>query len=293
MASDAGGRTEFVRAGPLLPGAVASTVGYHSEGQQPGLHRGLPSPYLTFIFSLDEPIVTGESLDHAHGPGAHRNDILVAGLHTRPAYVVRPSGESGIQLAVHPLASRALFGVPAGDLVPLTLEGSDVLGRTCEQLRARLVDEPTWEARFALLGRYVRARVESAGTAARPRDELAEAWTWMGRHGGAGSMDGLARHVALSGRQLSTLFRREVGLGPKAISRLMRFNRATQRIAATLSAERALSLADTAYRCGFSDQSHLVRDFQQFAGTSPSAWIAEERRNIQAGGHRNGAESEA
>lgn len=128
MGPDEAGPMEFVRAGPILPGQIASTIGYRSAGQQPDIHRGLPSPYLTFIFSLEAPIVTGESLEHARGPDPYRNDIILAGLHTRPAYVVQPSGEAGIQLAVHPLASRALFGVPASELGPLTLEASDVLG---------------------------------------------------------------------------------------------------------------------------------------------------------------------
>ena len=49
----------FHAAPSLLPGLVASTVGYSDHGAPPGLHRGLPSPYLTFIFSFADPIVTG------------------------------------------------------------------------------------------------------------------------------------------------------------------------------------------------------------------------------------------
>ncbi|WP_251021767.1 hypothetical protein [Streptomyces sp. ISL-98] len=44
---------EFVRAAPRLDGMVVSAVGYRTEGERPGLHRSLPSPYLTLIFSLD------------------------------------------------------------------------------------------------------------------------------------------------------------------------------------------------------------------------------------------------
>jgi AraC-like DNA-binding protein len=34
---------------------------------------------------------------------------------------------------------------------------------------------------------------------------------------------------------------------------------------------------------GYYDQPHLVREFQALAGCSPTAWIAEEFGNIQAG----------
>jgi AraC-like DNA-binding protein len=41
------------------------------------------------------------------------------------------------------------------------------------------------------------------------------------------------------------------------------------------------SLADVAVRCGYSDQAHLHRDWLDFAGTTPSAWMAEELPFVQ------------
>ncbi len=111
----------------------------------------------------------------------------------------------------------------------------------------------------------------------------------MAGYRGSGGIDNLARHVLLSRRQLNTLFTREVGLSPKSVSRLMRFHQAARLIASRVrSCCRVVDLAQVAADCGYFDQSHLIRDFRQFSGTSPSRWLAEERRNIQAGGHRNG-----
>ncbi|MZD09500.1 AraC family transcriptional regulator, partial [Streptomyces sp. SID5785] len=110
------GSQEFVHATPRPGGAIVSAVGYRSEGQRPALHRGLPSPYLTVIFSLDGPVVTGSTPEQATGPDAVRADIVVGGLHRSPAFIAQPAHEAGIQLAVHPLAARALLGVPAAEL---------------------------------------------------------------------------------------------------------------------------------------------------------------------------------
>lgn len=103
-------------------------------------------------------------------------------------------------------------------------------------------------------------------------------------------MDALARHVALSPRQLRAIFSAEVGFGPKQVGRLMRFDRAKEGIAATVAAGRPLSLADVAVQCGYYDHAHLDVEFGLFAGVPPTGWIAEERRNIQAGGHRLAAD---
>jgi AraC-like DNA-binding protein len=104
-------------------------------------------------------------------------------------------------------------------------------------------------------------------------------------------MDGLAAHVGLSTRQLTTLFGREVGLPPKQVSRLMRFGYARQRITAGVRRGVRPDLAVLAADCGYYDQSHLDRDFAQYVGLSPTAWMAEERRNLQAAGTQIGTDS--
>ena len=284
-------RVGYHHAADVLPGYVVSAVGYASDHLQPTLHRGLPSASLTFLFSLGAPVVCGATPQQAGGPDAHRNLVLVGGLHSSPAYIRPDPEQRGVQLAVHPLAARALFGVPARELRALVTDGPDLLGPGAERIRARMGDAAGWPERFAMLQTYLRDRLDRRPRRrARARPELVEAWRWLDRRTseGAGSMDGLADHVHLSPRQLRALFAREVGIGPKQVSRLMRFGRATRRIAGAVADDRPPDLAGVAARCGYFDHAHLDRDFARFAGTSPRGWIAEERRNIQDGGHRAG-----
>jgi AraC-like DNA-binding protein len=281
--------TAYVRADHILPGYVASAVGYASDYRQPTLHRGLPSAHLTFIFSLADPVVSGWTPEHARGHDPFRNLVLLGGLHTSPAYVVPDERQRGIQMSVHPLAARALFGAPSRELATLVADGPEVLGADAGRIRDRMLEATTWPARFGILQEYLRDRVDGRSRRQeRVRPELLEAWRWLAWHRGTGSIDGLAAHVHLSPRQLRTLFTREVGLGPKQVSRLMRFSSATSRIASTVAAGTTPDLAGIAALCGYFDHAHLDRDFAQFAGISPRGWVAEERRNIQDGGHRNG-----
>ncbi|GAA4058964.1 helix-turn-helix domain-containing protein [Streptomyces shaanxiensis] len=282
---------EFVRAAPHLDGMVVSAVGYRSAGVRPALHRGLPSPYLTLIFSLDGPVVSGHTPEQVHGSDAARTDIVVGGLHQRPAYVLQPEHEAGIQLSVHPLAARRLLGMPAGELSDeLVVSGADVLGRDACEVHERLCAQGTWSERFALVTDYLQRRAAAAGRTAEVRPEVCEAWAWLARHRGAGTLDGLAAHVALSPRRLTTLFRAETGIGPKQAARLMRFQHARGAVVRAVTAGHAPDLARVAADCGYYDHSHLVRDFRQYTDLSPTGWLAEECRNIQAGGHRNGEE---
>ena len=76
-----------------------------------------------------------------------------------------------------------------------------------------------------------------------------------------------ARGGRLSERQFRRRFRAEVGLPPKLFERIRRFQRA-------LAVMGTGTFAATAAACGYYDQSHLIRDFVQFTGASPSAWLA-------------------
>lgn len=269
--------------------AVVSAVGYRTVDPTPTIHRGLPSPSLTFVLSLDDqPIVTGWSPEQASSDRAHRDLAVVGGLHTSPAYIAQPVTQLGIQLAIRPLATRALFGVPASELDPLANGGEDVLGSSLRRLREQLIELPNWTRRFEALTSFVRSRLADAPERNQPRPEVTEAWRWIARHRGTGSIAGLARHVALSPRQLNSVFRAELGMGPKSVASLMRFEHARQLLSELVRTGARLDIATIAHAAGFYDHSHLVRDFQRYTGQSPSVWLAETRRIIQAGGQQVG-----
>lgn len=278
------GAWEFERA--TLPVAgVEAAYGYFAAGVTPGLHRGLPSRHLTFIVSLDDPVdVAASEADLRHGR-LTSFDVIVAGPSITPAYVRQPSRQRGIQLAVHPLQARRLFGATAAELGSFGHEGNDVLGEPITALRERLHDVPDWGGKFALLGSYLRGRSDGAGVHAEVRPELVQAWSILERSRGQAPIHGVAKTVGLSGRQLTKLFRHEFGFGPKAVARLARFDHAIALIGASARDGHTSAFADIAIRCGFYDQSHLVADFRQFTGTTPSQWLREEFRNLQSGGH--------
>jgi AraC-like DNA-binding protein len=95
----------------------------------------------------------------------------------------------------------------------------------------------------------------------------------------------LAAGTGWSERHLTSRFRAEIGLTPKAAARVIRFDRARRLLVRHLTqpAASGYRLADLAADCGYYDQAHLAREFRTLAGCPPSQWLAEEFRNVQAG----------
>ena len=87
----------------------------------------------------------------------------------------------------------------------------------------------------------------------------------IGASGGRLRIGDLADRLGVTRRHLERQCRRDLGLSPKMLARITRFRRA----AALLAQGRVQSGADLAAAGGYVDQAHLIREFQEFAGTTP------------------------
>ncbi|WP_250008954.1 helix-turn-helix transcriptional regulator [Actinoplanes sp. M2I2] len=266
-----------VRPGAGLAPFVAVYSGYRQRGVAPMRHLGLPSPYLTMILTLDEPLVMAAHPDPRQRPGSY--DALVGGLHLAPAVIIHDGRQSGVQVALRPLGCRALLGVPAAELAGLDVDAAALFGEAAvAEIREQLCAAPDWPSRFALLDDTLRARL----TDRRVRPEIAYAYH---RVTGGASIRSVAAEVGWSGRHLTGQFRAEVGLRPKEAARVARFDRARR----ALRPDRPIAAVAAAH--GFADQSHLVREFRALAGCTPSEWLADEFAFVQALGLPVTAES--
>jgi AraC-like DNA-binding protein len=275
MAADA----EFVtiRPVPALRPYLDWYSGYRETGGVPSVHRGLPSPQLTLIFTLDDPLVMAAHPDPGQLPGSF--EALIGGLHTRPALITNPGRQSGVQLALNPLGARALLGVPAGELAGWDFNAEDVLGKAfVAEVRERMLHAASWPARIDAMEELLLTKLNTQVVF---QPEVQHVWHTLLQSGGTADVTGLARSVGWSTRHLSARFRTEFGVGPKAFGRLVRFRRAANDLPGAVGAGR--SLAEIAAAHGYYDQSHMAAEFREFAGCPPTAWMAEEFRNLQAG----------
>ena len=82
----------------------------------------------------------------------------------------------------------------------------------------------------------------------------------------------LANEVGWSRRHFAQKFRLSYGLSPKVMARVLRFERAQQ----LLRLPTRPSLSSVAHVCGYADQAHMARDWNEFAGSSPTDWMTDE-----------------
>ncbi|TFV64580.1 AraC family transcriptional regulator [Geodermatophilus sp. DF01-2] len=248
---------------------VAAAHGYRSPANPTGVHRGLPSRYLTLVVELAAPL-------RVSGPGsAVAAHAVVGGLHTQAALIDATRPQDGVQYALTPPAASALLGVPAAELAERTLDLADVLGPAADRLVDDLGTATGWTQRFAVLDAALAERLSERVTPMPP--EVREAWRLVHGSSGRCRVGDLAAHVGWSRRHLTERFRLATGLTPKQAARIARFEAARR----LLVDRRRPPLAEVAARCGYADQPHLAREWRALAGCSVGTWLREELPFVQ------------
>ena len=191
---------------------------------------------------------------------------FVAGLHACYAVAESTGQQHGIQIDMTPIGAHLLLDVPMVSLADRVVDLDQVLGPFAAELAEQLFEAADWQARFDMLDTAIARRLASAGEAS---PITGWAWRRLTETCGQVGIGALTAELGVSRHYLATLFRDEVGLPPKTVARILRFQRAV----CLLGADDA-RLTRIAQECGYYDQSHLNRDFREFAGSTPSEFIA-------------------
>ncbi len=238
----------------LRPYVLGAIEGWEQTNAARTQLREVPFPGVPLILGLE----TAWEID---GPKTNeRESSFVAGLHAAPT-LVRPSAPSWacVELRLTPIAAHRIFGLPMHELANRTVALAGVAPEA-DQLVERL-SEARWPERFDLVEQFLLRRLDAAREPPRGVE-----WSWqeLRRTDGRAAIGELASELGWSHRRLIARFREQVGLAPKAVARVMRFDRAAQALRSA-----AAGLAEVAYECGYYDQAHMNRDFRELGGTTP------------------------
>jgi AraC-like DNA-binding protein len=250
-----GGFREWKPAGAL--GASCEAVWLYEAGDAPVDHRLLPDGKPSLVIRIrrdsgydatDSQLIVSGGLSHAtwYRPRAHECQIglrlfpeaaLLAGFFNPRDYA---DGCARAPLALTRQLDRIVNEAPS---MPLAVTAD----RMIKSLAHRLVEQRDSLERF------------TAGS--------------IRRSAGRVPICRLAEQAGTSERQLRRRFINTMGLSPKRYSRVLRYLRAVLMAEDLLHPDWAGIAAD----CGYSDQSHLIRDTKALTSISPAALWSERR----------------
>ena len=245
---------------PALDGIVSDICGYRETAA--GYFRNVEYASLTvpLVISFAEPFAIG--LGKAPGDN-DRFASFAAGLFAGPVMIESFGTACCVQINFTPLGARRFFRLPMSELTDSMVVLDNVLGAEGMALREQLGNAPDWASRFDLAETFVTTRLASA---AETPLEIAWAYDRIIASGGRTRISSIAEKLGWSRKHLAGSFSNAIGIGPKTLSRIVRFNRALG-----LSRQQSADWAGIAADCGYADQAHLVREFRDLAGETPTA----------------------
>ncbi|MBS3649370.1 helix-turn-helix transcriptional regulator [Pseudaminobacter sp. 19-2017] len=236
-------------------------TGYRESFHGHARQREGASLTIPLVISFGEPFRIGLG---RHPTIEDRVGSFAAGLFAGPV-VIDSFGQSDcLQIDFTPQGARRFFRFPMHELAGRMADLGDVLGPEGASLRERLANTASWRKRFAIAEHHVAQRIAEplpSGLRIRAAYERIEG------SGGRIAVSRLAEFADCSRKHLNNAFREEIGLSPKSLARIVRFQR-TMRVARSTD----LGWAEIAAECGYADQAHMAREFQALSDSTPSAW---------------------
>jgi AraC-like DNA-binding protein len=233
------------------------------EAEAPSLETQtiVPDGRPELLINLREPFQ-----QEVKGKWCRQPHSFFVGQITSP-FLVRPTGTfRTIGVRFRPDGASRLLRFPFFELTDTAVAVDDISPKLLAAID-RLRDYQSLADQLAALELILSRAVEQ-----RNADRVISfAVTELERASGQVGVRELAEVLELSPRQFERRFLKTVGISPKLFSRMQRFQRVFRNMESANS-----SWVEAAITCGYYDQAHLIRDFRQFSGTTPTALLAQE-----------------
>ena len=242
-------------------------------GQTPRKERIVPSGTIELVINLRDDEIRIHDREQSEQLTRFSGAVL-SGTYSSIFVVDAMQHESMLGVHFKPGGAFPFLGTLASELTDAHADLADLWGRSGLELRERLCVVSTHRERFQIMEEVLTDRLRRSR---KGHLAVAIALNGFGPYGTRASVRDIARDVGICQRRFSKVFAAQVGLTPKVFCRVLRF----QRVRTLADQIEKPDWAQIASTCGYFDQSHLINDFQEFSGFSPTEYLRRLRQHQQ------------
>jgi AraC-like DNA-binding protein len=194
---------------------------------------------------------SGAVVSGAHGRGFTPDgpeEIFIIGVHFKPG------------------GAFPFLGIPVCELADTHIDLETLWGSSAAVLRERLCDAKTHAEQFRLLEEGLLNRLCYG---VEKHYAVSAALEMFGKNEPGPTVREIAKYLGISQRRFIEVFKAEVGITPKLFSRIRRF----QQTRSVIQQIPSPNWATLALDLGYFDQSHMIREFLEFCGLSPTDYL--------------------
>lgn len=215
--------------------------------EQSKIHRILPDGCTDIIFNKGNTIYRPDQQ-----PALLSEESYLIGTMTTFTETMQSSGNAILGIRFKPGAITAFYPVDAHEITDLGIPYKDHL------LRELVYQSPDLRTDLNL---YFLKKLSSKPIA------IAAVLNEIHNSGGRIKVAELIKNHAMSERKMERLFKKDVGVSIKTMTRLIRFQHTFKTLQDNAGKR---SLSDIAYAAGYYDQAHLCNEIKAYTGFTPS-----------------------
>jgi len=239
---------------------------FHYRGWQPdhSIERVVPSGHVFLIFELDgieRHTYDNETLQ----PTAGFRGGWVSGMLRHYITISAHPDSEMLVIQFRPAGARPFLHLSLDGFSERVVPGEEVLDGELLALRDLLIGAVARAEKFAAAEEWLAARYREDLA---PPAAIHEVIERLAAEPGERYADAIADYPG-SRKHLISEFRRYLGVTPKYYQRILRFNDVLR----VIQAEGPVAWSAVAQHCGYSDQSHFIRDFRHFSGFNPTDFL--------------------
>ena len=190
-----------------------------------------------------------------------------------------------IHIRFQPGGLFKLLRIPMTELVHQNIGAELILGREINEIQEQLMASVGYDDMISILNNYFQRKVLQIKDNSQPVDAIG---SLILQNPQGFNLEKSAGDACLSLRQFEKRFTQQIGITPKYYARICRFYQAYE----LKEKHQNLDWLSVAIRTGYNDYQHLVKDFKQFAATTPNVLIKDSlnnpERKLNIGAHFRG-----
>ena len=242
---------------------------FHFKGFMPdhSIERMVPTGHVFIIFELDgipRNTFDNETLQ----PNATFTKVWISGQHRDYISISAHPDSEMFVIQFKPYGAYPFLHFPLEELNEKITSAEEVLGDEILHLREQILKQETSSDKFSQAEEWLASRFDAAKA---PPSSLLTVVEKLHKEPAA-NYSAVVEGYANTQKHLIDQFKKYIGLTPKYYHRIIRF----QDILRQIQSNEKVHWPEIAYQCGYSDQSHFIKEFRHFSGFNPQEFIKQD-----------------
>ncbi len=206
------------------------------------------------------------TIENDHLTHYKEGEVFFIGIWDKPVVLSTHNTETGtIGIELTPRGAYRFSAIPMHELTNRIFSFSDLYGKKGRDLEQEMGNHDSPQAKTELIQNFL---INCLGEENKTNLIIDYAVDLLSSTDGLTEIKELERKTGYSKRYLDMLFKQHLGISPKTLSTIIRFNKFYKLWANTEAAD---FFKDSLYEVYY-DQSHFINEFKRYTGYSPSQY---------------------